>query len=328
MNDIQIYNKAKTRVFAHLIFYFIFLCAYDVATYYVLSLDFFQGHSFSYSYVGIALAQILIFVIAFGLLATGKKWTRIIYWTAFAANLGLFYIPIKALLGDLSQFLMYGGCLAMMGIEVMILVRIGLYFYQNPYCRIYYDHILSEELEQKLMAQSVNERKLNIQETATASINNEPYEEEELEEEIKIKAPLTYPQMALRLGICVYGELIVFPILCTIFSNFFASYDLQQVFATREMFMLCIFSAFIWTIPIFYLYYDQDRSKMIVWICIAVEIALMIWTGFNLKNLYASDLYPMRAIILFIILDLIRYVILFFFIKPVLTTPHHSEKID
>ncbi len=55
------------------------------------------------------------------------------------------------------------------------------------------------------------------------------------------KAPMTLPQLSVRLGIIIYGELILFPILIQIFSNLFASLDMQKVFATKDIFMLCIF---------------------------------------------------------------------------------------
>ena len=55
---------------------------------------------------------------------------------------------------------------------------------------------------------------------------------------------MTLPQLSVRLGIIIYGELILFPILIQIFSNLFASLDMQKVFATKDMFMLCIFTAF------------------------------------------------------------------------------------
>ena len=329
MNDAMILNKSKNRVLAHLIFYFIFICAYDVMTYYVLTLDFFANTGFAYVYLGLALAQVLIFLIAFGLLATGQKWTRVVYWFAYLANLALFYVPIHALLQNLSQFLTLGTCLALLFVEALILFRIGMYFHHNPYCRIFYDHILSEEIEQKFMAAAPKERKLVFDQTTTASTPGVAPVQEIVEEEVEeeVKEPLTYPQMAFRLGLCVYGELIVFPILCTLFSSFFASFDLQQVFAVREMFMLCIFSAFIWTIPVFYLYYDQPRSKTIVWGCLAVEALLLIWTGSRLYGYWASDLYPLRAIVLFGLLDLARLGILVYFAKPVLTTPHRPEPI-
>ncbi len=330
MNDILIYKKSKNRVIAHEICYFIFICAWNMLTYYVLSLDFFSNSVFAYTYVGIGLAQTLIFGVAFGLLLTGKKWSRIIYWVAFAGNLALFYIPIKALLNNLAQFMTYGACLGLMFIEMLILFKVGLYFYQNPYCRIFYDHIVSEELEEKFAAQA-RERKLTLQETAVTNMAGrqlqETVEEQEIVEEQEQPEPLTYPQLALRLGICVYGELVVFPILCAVFSNYFASYNLQEVFALKDMFMLCIFSAFIWTIPVFYLYYDQPRSKMIAWICIAIEILIMIWTGFRLYGYFDSGTYPLRAILLFAAFDLVRYIVLFVFVKPVLTNEHVPAQI-
>ena len=45
---------------------------------------------------------------------------------------------------------------------------------------------------------------------------DEQDDEDEYETE---KAPMTLPQLSIRLGIIIYGELILFPILIQIFSN-------------------------------------------------------------------------------------------------------------
>ncbi len=328
MNDTMILSKAKNRVIAHIVFFYIFIGSVLFAIYYALTLDFFKNSLFAYSFLGIALGDALIILLAFIALASGKKWSRWLYWLAFLATLGFFYIPIKALLDDLPNFLSYGFCLGGMLVLDLILFQVGMYFYKNPYCRIYYDHILTSELEQKFMEQQQTERKLVIQQEKRVADQKEEFEEIEEEKEVPVKEEMTYPQLALRLGIGVYGELIVFPIIVQIFSNFFASYDLQQVFATREMFIFSIFTAFVWTIPVLYLYYNQPQSKKIVYGCILAEVLFLIYCFFQIKGYYDSGLYPIKAFLFFGLLDLARYAILAYFVKPILTSDYQPDKLQ
>lgn len=334
MNDAKILSKAKRRVITHLVFFYILICAFLFATYYALNLQIFQASTFSYTFLGIALGEALIFLIAFLLLSTGNKWMRWIYWIAFILNLGFFYIPLKALWNDLAHFLTYGICIFLMIIFNMILIQIGLYFYRNPYCRIFYDHIVSSEIEQKMIVQEQSERPLVIEEKEiveetipepTKAEKQYIKDDEEIETE---KEPYTFPQMALRLGICVYGELMVFPIITQIFSNWFASYDLQHVFATREMFIFSIFTAFIWTIPILYLYYNQPQSKKIVIGCLVAEGLFLLYSIYSLMGYYKSQEYPTRAFVFFGILELIRYGILLYFVREVFQSKHEKIKLQ
>ena len=129
---------------------------------------------------------------------------------------------------------------------------------------------------------------------------------------------MTLPQLSVRLGIIIYGELILFPILIQIFSNLFASLDMQKVFATKDIFMLCIFTAFIWTIPLFYMYYNQKATKKIIACCMIGEFIRILVYLPTFMNYYKSQEYSLRVFIFFVILDLIRLVILFVFAIRVL----------
>ena len=129
---------------------------------------------------------------------------------------------------------------------------------------------------------------------------------------------MTLPQLSIRLGIIIYGELILFPILIQIFSNLFASLDMQKVFATKDIFMLCIFTAFIWTIPLFYMYYNQKATKKIIACCMIGEIIRILVYLPTFMNYYKSQEYSIRVFIFFIIIDIIRLVILFVFAIRVL----------
>ena len=129
---------------------------------------------------------------------------------------------------------------------------------------------------------------------------------------------MTLPQLSIRLGIIIYGELIVFPILVQIFSNLFESLDMQQVFATKDIFILCIFTAFIWTIPLFYMYYNQRATKKIITGCMLGELIRILIYLPTFMGYYNSKDYAMRVFIFFAILDIIRLTILFIFAIHVL----------
>lgn len=63
---------------------------------------------------------------------------------------------------------------------------------------------------------------------------------------------MTLPQLSVRLGIIIYGELILFPILIQIFSNLFASLDMQKYLQQRHVyvvyFLLLLFGPFHYSI--------------------------------------------------------------------------------
>ena len=111
---------------------------------------------------------------------------------------------------------------------------------------------------------------------------------------------------------------MLFPILIQIFSNLFESLDMQKVFATKDIFMLCIFTAFIWTIPLFYMYYNQKATKKIIACCMLGEIIRIMLYLPKFMGYYKSNEYSIRVFIFFVIVDIIRVAILFIFAIHVL----------
>lgn len=139
----------------------------------------------------------------------------------------------------------------------------------------------------------------------------------------KGKKQLTIKQrlqrLSVKLGICVYGELIIFPIIVSLFSDYFVSTDMKSVFATRDIFILCIASAFIWTFAIFFLYYASSQSKKAVLGCWIGEIAVNCWYIPKMIGYIHSTMpaYPSQVFIFFIILDIIRYALIILTISPI-----------
>ena len=317
--NLILYQKAKHKITIHLILYFILLCIYFLAMSYLFSsMEFLKvdNSAFKSMLIKLGTGQILLYGITFILLSTGKKWFKILYWIDVVISLLLIYFPIKMLMTNLSMLLPFFVLIACMLIKTIVLCQIGGYLKHNRWCKIYYDHTIELDDEDD---DWVEKQTKNVDYEKIKDKYEKEFEESDQEDEyVTEKAPMTLPQLSIRLGIIIYGELMLFPILIQIFSNLFESLDMQKVFATKDIFMLCIFTAFIWTIPLFYMYYKQKATKKIIACCMLGEIIRIMLYLPKFMGYYQSNEYSIRVFIFFVIIDIIRVAILFIFAIHVL----------
>lgn len=142
---------------------------------------------------------------------------------------------------------------------------------------------------------------------------------------------LNYPILAVRLGIVIYGELIVFPILIQLFSDFFISLDGRYLFASRWIFNDCLVSALLWTWSIFFLYLNMKQAKTILGITSLLQVIATAYFMFNLYTIYTGlTEYPWQVYIYLIILDVIRLAVIFWSFLPIyrLKVPETKREID
>lgn len=317
--NLILYQKAKHKITIHLILYFILLCIYFLAMSYLFSsMEFLKvdNSAFKSTLIKLGTGQILLYGITFILLSTGKKWFKILYWIDVVISLLLIYFPIKMLMTNLSMLLPFFVLIACMLIKTIVLCQIGGYLKHNRWCKIYYDHTIELDDEDD---DWVEKQTKNVDYEKIKDKYEKEFEESDQEDEyVTEKAPMTLPQLSIRLGIIIYSELMLFPILIQIFSNLFESLDMQKVFATKDIFMLCIFTAFIWTIPLFYMYYNQKATKKIIACCMLGEIIRIMLYLPKFMGYYQSNEYSIRVFIFFVIIDIIRVAILFIFAIHVL----------
>ena len=317
--NLILYQKAKHKITIHLILYFILLCIYFLAMSYLFSsMEFLKvdNSAFKSMLIKLGTGQILLYGITFILLSTGKKWFKILYWIDVVISLLLIYFPIKMLMTNLSMLLPFFVLIACMLIKTIVLCQIGGYLKHNRWCKIYYDHTIELDDEDD---DWVEKQTKNVDYEKIKDKYEKEFEESDQEDEyVTEKAPMTLPQLSIRLGIIIYGELMLFPILIQIFSNLFESLDMQKVFATKDIFMLCIFTAFIWTIPLFYMYYNQKATKKIIACCMLGEIIRIMLYLPKFMGYYQSNEYSILVFIFFVIIDIIRVAILFIFAIHVL----------
>jgi hypothetical protein len=338
MNDLKIYKKAAQKVKASLLLFYVLFLALILGTWFLLNIDLFAlpNNGFEGIVLVIALLQAFVFGALFLYLSKGEKPARILFWLAAVCNLLLLYFPITRYLETregIYTWLAWAACLV---IEDVLLYNVGTYLFTNHSCKIYFDHVIeidedddwayeeAPSVTSTYQTPPVPSSALSSGQSAAYSqtIQSQPVQSQSIPEQKpkrKLSQKARMQRLSVRLGIVVYGEMILFPILVGTFSDYFASTDLKSVFASRDIFMLCIASSFIWTIAIFFLYYASAQSKRIVLLCFALEIGVNLWYIPRFIGYYTSinPTYPLSVFIFFAILDLIRYALIILCVSPV-----------
>lgn len=136
-----------------------------------------------------------------------------------------------------------------------------------------------------------------------------------------------YSQMAIRIAAVVYGELVLFPILMNIFQNHFVSINTNSVFAINLMFTLCILSAVVWTLPIFFLYLKQPGVKKILWVAAILQIGIAAFGLWMLHGYYTSPTvhYADSVYTYFLMSEVVRYGLLVAGVLPAFQLPEIRE---
>ena len=336
--DYILYKKCKQRVIKRILLTFIFLILYSIGVYMGLNTSFLQvdSNGFSVLLATTLLVQLCIYSILFLFLASGSKIYRFLYWLAFILSISLIYVPANTMISDTGHLLSYIILILFMLIKLYVLYHFGKYLKNNPSAKVLFDHVIEVnaygEYEDKRFAKDIQkaQKKLNKKPPVLPNMQT-PIDDEIPVEEVNYVAGdevivptnpyegLTYKKLSIRLGIIVYVSLGLFPIIVQVFHSLFASNDYEHIFANQDMFVACLVSAVVWTVPILFLYFNHHKSLLVVKLCFVAEFArIAIYLPTFISYIRAEDVtYPIRTFIFFVLLDIIRYIFLFTSIKPV-----------
>ncbi|MGM9948076.1 hypothetical protein [Floccifex sp.] len=296
MNQDQlIYDKAKKRVNRKHWTVFSIILVYFITFYLIFQMNFISKTAFPVQNILLSniISEICLYGLLFCLLSTGKKFFRFLFKIGILYSHLMLLVPIYYLINDFFHFIPYLIWLFVLEIKNIYLLHYNKELHTNRWAKIFYD--LEIEIE-------------DDQDIEDIYLKDKDYKKDE--------EPYTLPQLCLRLGICIYGSLFVIPICIHVLSPFFASNDLQTVFATKAMFIFCIYTAVVWTIPLFCFYYNHPASKKVVGLCFIFELLRVILYSKTLYSYYVQDIYPIRVFIFFILADFIRYALLLYSLKP------------
>lgn len=347
--DLILYRNCRRRVERRLLITLLFLIAYSVGVAYALNTAFLKvdANGFDVLLSGILLSQVGIYMVIFILLTTGSKIYRYIYWVAFALSVAMLYVPISTAITDMGHLLSYLVLLVCMIVKLQVLWSTGDYLKNNPSSKVFFDHIVevdeNDNFEDPRFAKDLAKQQkktisqLNMGEDDTVQVVDmeQPQVElphQEIDDEVSeaLVETLTYQKLAVRIGIVVYSSLGLFPILIQIFHSLFASNDYQYIFANHDMFVSCLISAILWTIPVLFMYYEHPRSKQLVKACILGElIRIACYLPTFIGYIRAEDTtYPVRTFIFYIAFDVVRYLLLGMTIRPIFKMDPPEPKND
>ena len=201
--NLILYQKAKHKITMRFIIYFTILCIYFLSMAYLFSnMDFLKVNdsTFQSMLVKLSTGQIFLYGITFILLSTGKKWFRILYWIDILISFLLIYFPIHLLLSNLNSILPFFILVACMLLKAVALCQVGGYLKNNRWCKIYFDHTIELDDEDddwvEKQTKNVNYEKIK----SKFEKEFEDNDQEEDEEYVTEKAPMTLPQLSVRLG--------------------------------------------------------------------------------------------------------------------------------
>ena len=269
---------------------------------------------FTKFYMVISLIEILSYITLTYLLDSGNRLYRYLYWIAFFVSATIILYPLTSIIKYITTSVPYIGLTVLLGIKIWILWKIGQYLQHNPNAQFVYDQVLfvDEIQNEKVIKTPI------LQEKKEATITKTMPTIRQGNDGIPVYyEDASYTKLATRLAGVIYGSLMIFPIIIQLLHKWFVSFDYTSNFALGGMFMACIISSLTWTIPIFYMYYNQPQSKRIVRICWFIEGMRMLYYGKTLFDYFQMDYYPITAFILFIILDGVRYYAMFRFSNPI-----------
>lgn len=148
------------------------------------------------------------------------------------------------------------------------------------------------------------------------------YSEDTPERQLPVKTITKYNRQAIRTAVTVYGEMILFPMIVHLFDGQFSTYDGRNLFALNLMSTLCILTAAIWTIAIFYMFLKEPGAVKIVKITTVGQVGIILLCLWMLYGYYTGSVtYSIWVYIKFIGLDIIRNVLLFYGIYPAYSLP-------
>lgn len=325
-DDVKLLKKAKKRVMGACILAFLILLFFTGACYYLLTLPFWSSpDSFDMMFAGASVISGLVWIVTIMVIETGKPFSKTVYYTALCLqalfSVWLFYqawLSVQTGSGLIQNILW--GCLNLL--ECWMLFRFGSWLYTSYYGKIFFYRTLTVYDDEPV--QGFNDWPAaagpsvsssfgrSAPDFGSSSLYGQEYEPDDEPEYEKRKKVWTSKEAAFLLGGVVLVEMIVFPAFCEIFDSLFTSADGKYSFATSGMFTLCIISAVIWMIPVFFLYLRQSGTKALILMAAGAEILVSIWYSTVLKRYGANPeiVYKWHVFAWFSALDLIRYLIL------------------
>lgn len=145
-------------------------------------------------------------------------------------------------------------------------------------------------------------------------------EDDEEVEEISIsmqKAQKTLQRGAIRLAMLLYASLLLIFMLLSMLKNFVPKYETALSDVQMVLFNQCLFSAFVWSIPMIAMYVGIKRSMYFLYMAILLELVYACFTITTYQVIFQNEAMPLQLQVLYIVITLIRYLLLLRFTQGI-----------
>lgn len=339
------YQKAQSKVILRLVIFFLFLSVYFVGMIWFFDQPFFlKSNQLEFVYLMEIMIEAVVVLLDFFVVAAGRSYSRGFLWILVVGECLLPLIPMYLFFYERSYLLLEFAWFLLLSLKAYCFYLLANWMNNNEWADFYFiNGKTRKKRPSSSLEQSLYEESLSYQQAQAESMYQEPVYEPEPEEipvqneppvvpetiveqtivhEVKVKKVPNYSQLAIRLGIMIYGQLVVFPMIIQVFQDFFVSVDNRYVFGMRWMFNDCLTSALLWTWSLFFLFLNMKSSKKVVTLTFVLQAIATLFFMYDLYTIFTGATeYPLTVYIYLIILDVIRLTLITWAIAPVYLIP-------
>lgn len=138
---------------------------------------------------------------------------------------------------------------------------------------------------------------------------------------VEEKAQQLLKRTAIRLGLCLYLSVLLIFVLLGLLGNSIP--ELSEAIGAIQfpLFSECLFSIMIWSIPVFGLYMGKPWSPYLIFVSILGELLRIGLSYTQYMEVFTNQIITTEIKLLYIAIELMRYVILFFSCHSVFSHP-------
>lgn len=136
------------------------------------------------------------------------------------------------------------------------------------------------------------------------------------------KAVILLKRASLRLGICLYCSVLAAFLLFGVLIRGLPQYHDAIQAIQYPLFSECLFSVMVWSVPVIGMYLGKIWSPYLIYVAIIGEVLRLLLSYTQYIELFLNRLIPLEMKLLFIVLEIMRYLLVFFSCRSALQHPY------
>lgn len=139
--------------------------------------------------------------------------------------------------------------------------------------------------------------------------------------QVEEKAHKLLKKAAIRLGVCLYLSVLLIFIMLSLLASSLP--DLYEAIGAIQypLFSECLFSIMIWSITVYALYIGKSWSPYLIIVSVFGELLRIVVSYTQYIDMFRNEIIPMEIKLLYIVIEVMRYLILLFSCHSVFSHP-------